>query len=88
MIKVKFMLNFFKFYYIFWNISSSDYIIKIKKFQKWNIFLNFIQNKIKYEKEMGDYLKNILKVIFLFLVLIITVFGIMLLNDNNNDYQF
>ena len=22
----------------FWNISSSDYIIKIKKFQKWNIF--------------------------------------------------
>ena len=36
---------------------------------------------------MGDYLKNILKVIFLFLVLIITVFGIMLLNDNNNDYN-
>lgn len=36
---------------------------------------------------MGDYLKNILKVIFLFLVLIVTVFGIMLLNDNNNDYN-
>ena len=36
---------------------------------------------------MGDYLKNILKVIFLFLVLFITVFGIMLLNDNNNDYN-
>ena len=36
---------------------------------------------------MGDYLKNILKVIFLFLVLIITVFGIISLNDNNNDYN-
>ena len=36
---------------------------------------------------MSLLLLNILKVIFLFLVLIITVFGIMLLNDNNNDYN-
>ena len=52
--------------------NIKDFISEIDKKEKVNIlikkviYINFIQNKIKYENEMGDYLKNILKVIFLF----------------------